>query len=103
MSMNQETMTLPTFVSERVTGQSLVKNAGLVVAASLLIALSAQVAIPLPFSPVPMTLQPLAVLLIGGVLGARRGAAAAVLYLLEGAAGLPFFSHGRGGVAHLLG
>ena len=75
----------------------------LVIGASLLIAASAQVAVPLPFSPVPMTMQPLAVLLVGAALGSWRGASAAALYLAEGAAGLPFFSMGRSGIAHLLG
>lgn len=75
----------------------------LVVAGSLLLALSAQVAIPLPFSPVPLTLQPLAVLLLGAALGPTRGAAAAVVYLFEGAAGFPVFSEGRGGIIWLLG
>lgn len=74
-----------------------------VVGASLLIALAAQVAIPVPFSPVPLTLQPLAVLLIGALLGPVAGAAAASLYLLEGLAGLPVFAQGRGGIAVLVG
>jgi biotin transport system substrate-specific component len=74
-----------------------------VVAGSLLIALSAQVAIPVPFSPVPLTLQPLAVLLVGALLGPLAGAAAASLYLLEGLAGLPVFAQGRGGMVTLIG
>ena len=53
------------------------------------VALAAQVAVPLPFTPVPMTLQPLAVLVVGGLLGARLGAAALGLYLALGALGLP--------------
>jgi biotin transport system substrate-specific component len=75
----------------------------LVVAASALIAIAAQVAIPLPFTPVPLTLQPLAVILIGVTLGSTRGAAAATLYLLEGLSGLPVFALGHGGPAVLLG
>jgi len=78
------------------------KRAALVVAFSLLIALSAQVAVPLPWTPVPVTLQTFAVLLVGALLGSRLGALAVFAYLLEGAAGLPFFSAGRGGAAHLL-
>jgi biotin transport system substrate-specific component len=74
----------------------------LVVAFSLLTALAAQVAVPLPFTPVPITLQTFAVLLTGALLGARLGALALILYLFEGAVGLPFFSFGRGGLAHLL-
>lgn len=69
-----------------------------------LVALAAQVAVPLPFTPVPMTLQPLAVLVVGGLLGARLGAAALVLYLAAGALGLPVFTPvGLPGAARLLG
>jgi biotin transport system substrate-specific component len=75
----------------------------LVVSASLLIAIAAQIAVPVPFSPVPLTMQPLAVLMVGVVLGSRRGAAAAALYLLEGAGGLPVFAQARGGAAWLAG
>ena len=74
----------------------------LVIGASVLIALAAQVAIPLPFTPVPMTLQPLAVLFVGIALGASRGAAAATLYLLEGIGGLPVFAQGHGGAIWLI-
>lgn len=76
---------------------------GLTIGASLLIALSAQAAIPVAFSPVPLTLQSLAVVLVGATLGPWRGAAAAALYVLEGALGLPFFAQGRSGMAVLLG
>ena len=70
---------------------------------ALLVALSAQVVVPVPFSPVPMTLQPLAVLVVGGLLGAGSGLAALVLYLLVGALGLPVFAAGGSGVVHLAG
>ena len=70
---------------------------------SLVIALCAQVAIPLPFTPVPITLQTLAVIAAGGLLGSARGTAAVLAYLGEGFAGLPVFSGGRAGVAHLFG
>jgi len=73
----------------------------LVAAGSVLIALSAYVAVPLPFSPVPVTGQTFAVLLVGSALGARRGAAAALAYLAEGCAGLPVFAGGAAG-AHVL-
>jgi biotin transport system substrate-specific component len=78
-------------------------DAALVAGFSLIVALSAQVAIPLPFTPVPVTLQTLAVLLAGCLLGSGRGALAVLAYIGEGAAGLPVFSGGRAGVAHLLG
>ncbi len=82
---------------------ALVFDASLVAGFSLLIALSAQVAIPLPFTPVPVTLQTFAVILTGCLLGSGRGALAALAYLAEGSAGLPFFSGGTSGLAHLLG
>jgi len=78
-------------------------EAGLVIGASLFVALCARVTVPLPFTPVPLTLQNFAVLLVGLVLGSRRGAIALTLYLAEGALGLPVFSAGLGGVARLLG
>ena len=69
-----------------------------------LVAIAAQVAIPLPGTPVPMTLQPLAVLLVGGLLGPRLGAASLLLYLALGAAGLPIFTpFGAPGVGRLFG
>jgi biotin transport system substrate-specific component len=75
-----------------------------VAAGALLVALAAQVAVPLPGTPVPMTLQPLAVLLVGGLLGPRRGAASLVAYLLLGAAGLPVFTpFGPPGLLRLFG
>lgn len=78
------------------------KGVAFAFAASLFVALSAQIAIPIPFSDVPVTGQPFAVLLVGALLGARLGALALAVYLLEGALGLPFFFGGRGGLAHLL-
>lgn len=75
----------------------------LVPTASLLIAAAAQVTIPLPFTPVPLTGQTFGVLLTGMALGSRRGALAVALYVLEGAVGLPFFAGGAAGLAKLLG
>ncbi len=75
----------------------------LVVSGSLFVALGAQVAIPLPFSPVPVTGQTLAVLLVGMLMGSRRGSLCLVAYLAEGIAGLPVFAGGTTGPAHLLG
>jgi biotin transport system substrate-specific component len=80
------------------------RQAGIVVAATALVALCAHISIPLGFTPVPTTLQPFAVLLLGLVLAPGISFAALTLYLLEGAAGLPVFSpHGLGGVAQLFG
>lgn len=75
----------------------------LVLGASLFIALSAQVVIPLPFTPVPLTGQSFAVLLTGLLLGNRRGALAILAYLGEGMSGLPVFAGGGGSFAHLAG
>lgn len=80
------------------------KQAAIVAGASFFVALCARVTLPLPFTPVPLTLQNFAVLLVGLTLGARRGFAALILYLIEGASGLPVFNPtGPGGVAQLLG
>jgi biotin transport system substrate-specific component len=70
---------------------------------AVVVAAAAQAAVPVPFSPVPMTLQPLAVLVVGGVLGAAGGVAALVTYLTLGVLGLPVFAGGSSGVIHLLG
>ncbi len=79
----------------------LVAELGLAVSASLLLAASSQIAIP--SWPVPFTLQTLAVTVIGALLGSRRGAAAVLLYLAEGALGLPVFAEWGGGLAHFFG
>lgn len=76
----------------------------LTVAASLLVAICAHVSFPMPFTPVPTTLQPFAVILVGMLLGPAGGFAALTLYLLEGASSLPVFTpQGPGGIAQLLG
>ena len=79
------------------------RNALLIVAASLATGLAAQVAFPLPWTPVPVTGQSFAVLLTGMVLGSRRGFLALALYLAEGATGLPVFAGGVAGPSALLG
>lgn len=82
------------------------RTAGVIVAGSLFVAVSSHIALPLWFTPVPLTMQPFAVLLLGLLLGPRLVAATLVAYLLEGAAGLPVFTPGfalGSGVAHLLG
>lgn len=75
----------------------------LVLAGSGLIAASAQVWFSLPFSPVPVTGQTFGVLFVASLLGRGRGAAAALLYLAEGAAGLPVFAEMKAGPHILLG
>jgi biotin transport system substrate-specific component len=71
---------------------------------ALAVAVAAQFAVPIPGTAVPMTLQPLAVLIVGGLLGPRTGALSMVLYLAMGAAGLPVFTPvGLPGFARLFG
>ncbi len=78
-------------------------DVALVLAGSLLVALSAQIQVVLPFTVVPITGQTFAVLLVGAALGSHRGALAMVVYLAEGAAGLPVFSGGACCLPWLLG
>ena len=81
------------------------RQVALVVGASLVVALCARITIPLmPLTPVPLTVQNMGVLLVGLMLGSRRGFAALALYLAEGVVGLPVFNPtGPGGIAQLLG
>jgi len=78
-------------------------NAALVIGTSWLIAISAQITINIPFSPVPVTGQTLIVLLAGLILGKKLGVASVTAYLVQGAIGLPFFSGGKFGLVTLLG
>ena len=80
-----------------------VRQAVVVVWGALLVALLAQVRIPLPFTPVPITGQTFGVVLVGAGLGVARGGAALLLYLLLGLVGLPFFAGGQGGPEHVFG
>jgi len=80
------------------------KQITIVIGASLFVALCARITIPIPGNPVPLTLQNFGVLMVGLLLGPRRAFAAMILYLAEGAAGLPVFNPaGLGGVAQLFG
>jgi biotin transport system substrate-specific component len=81
------------------------RQVALVVGASLVVAACAHITIPLmPLTPVPLTVQNFGVLLVGLLLGSRRGFAALALYLMEGAVGLPVFNPtGPGGIAQLFG
>jgi biotin transport system substrate-specific component len=100
--MSEKVLTIPAVVIDRLVRGRAAANMLLVIGASVLIAIAAQVAIPLPFTPVPLTLQPLAVIFVGVALGSTRGAAAAALYLLEGFSGLPVFAQGHGGAIWLV-
>lgn len=90
------TLTQATFGSD-----TLLKKALLVLGGSAVIAIAAQISVP--FFPVPMTLQTLAILFIGLSFGSRMGAATVVAYLVEGAAGLPVFANGGAGLLWLVG
>lgn len=96
-------MSIPATLQRSVIRGRAATDVALVIGATAIIAIAAQIAIPLPFSPVPMTLQPLAVLFVAAALGAQRGAAAATLYLYAGIAGLPVFAQGHGGAMWLAG
>jgi biotin transport system substrate-specific component len=87
----------------RARGQALAYDAALVLGSSVLLTLSARIAIPLPFSPVPITAQTMTVLLLGAILGSRRGSLCVAAYLLQGALGLPVFAGGTAGLAVLGG
>ncbi len=77
------------------------RDLSLILLGSLMVALFAR--IELPMQPVPITGQTFAVLLVGALLGSKRGAAAMIVYLFEGAIGLPFFAGGASGVGILTG
>jgi biotin transport system substrate-specific component len=84
--------TAPTLIDNLLPGRSLAKDIALVVGFSVFVAVFAQIAIRLPFTPVPITGQTLAVLITGGVLGANRGAASLGLYAIAGTIGIPAFA-----------
>lgn len=84
------------------TADGLARDLGLVIGGSLVIAAAAQVRLFLPFTPVPVTGQTFAVLLIGALFGARRGAATAMTYLALGVMGLPVFAAAPPGPAALV-
>ena len=74
-----------------------VRTPALVIGFALLTAVAAQITIPLPWTPVPVTGQTFAVLVAGAALGWRRGAASQLLYVAMGAVGLPFYADGASG------
>ncbi len=96
--------TINTTQQLKMTPNAVVRRSLAVLAGALLVALGAQASIPLPGTPVPMTLQVPAVLIVGGLLGPHLGAASLAVYLALGAGGLPVFSPvGVPGVARLFG
>lgn len=79
------------------------RNAILVVTGAILIYLTARISFTIPGNPVPYTLQNFGILVVGGALGFRRGGLAALLYVLLGLVGLPFFAEGKGGPSVIVG
>ena len=100
-----EKIAIPTFPNTQEHWLDSSRQVALVVGATVFVALCARITIPLmPLTPVPLTAQNLGVLLVGLLLGSRRGFAAMMVYLLEGMAGLPVFNpNGPGGVTQLFG
>jgi biotin transport system substrate-specific component len=86
----------PRVLADLIPG-SLVRDIALVIGAAVLTGLAAQVSVPLPFTPVPISLQTFTVLLSGAALGPIRGGLGMVLYLVAGMAGVPWFSEQRSG------
>ncbi len=95
-----------TLNAQEAPGTAALRAGGIVLAGTLFVAACAHVSLPLYFTPVPLTLQPFAVLVLGLLLGPRMAFATLTAYLAEGAMGLPVFAPGPAGLsglAHLLG
>lgn len=84
----------PGVLADAVGTRTAIRNVILVIGGAAFVGLAAQVSIPLPFTPVPLTGQTFAVLLTAGVLGAGRGVASMLLYAALGLAGVPWFAGG---------
>jgi len=90
----------PTLSAQQLpTVKPAIRDILLVLLGSLFVAACAQIAIPLPFTPVPLTGQTFAVLLAGAALGSKRGASSLGLYTIAGALGLPIFAAGKSGLS----
>jgi biotin transport system substrate-specific component len=92
---------VPVPVGERVSPR--IRDIAFVLAGTALLVIGSLISVPIPGSPVPFTLQTLAVLLVGGALGLRRGALSAVLFVALGMVGVPWFAEARGGVQVIFG
>ena len=104
--MNKELSSPVVSWSASTSASPWLRSAGIVLAGSALVAVCSHLALPLWFTPVPLTLQPFAVLLLGLLLSPRLAGTTLAVYLAEGALGLPVFTPGSaltGGLAHLLG
>ena len=94
--MSSITSVSPRTLADVIPG-GLARSIALVVGGAVFVGLTAQVSIPLWFTPVPLSLQTFSVLLVGATLGSRRGLASMALYLLVGMAGVPWFAEGKSG------
>jgi biotin transport system substrate-specific component len=95
---------METTISQQTRGFESLRQIAIVIGASIFVALCARITIPLPFTPVPLTVGNFAVLLVGLMLGSRGGFAVLMLYLVEGSIGMPVFTPtGPGGIAQLMG
>src|SRR5689334_21023317 len=101
--MARETMNAQALPTETRDVPHRIREGGLILAMVALLAVSAQVAVPIPGTPVPITLQDLVAFAIGLLLGPARGGIAVAAYLLLGATGAPVFSNGHGGLPWLMG
>jgi biotin transport system substrate-specific component len=102
--MNQAHITVPSGISKSKAVSPVLLQFGLAVLGSMFVTACAHISIPLVFTPVPLTLQTFAVLLLGLTLSPSTAFAALTLYLAEGAADLPVFSpHGPGGLLQMMG
>jgi biotin transport system substrate-specific component len=95
--MNTQVLAKPVQVSPWIN------DAFLVGGASFLIAFSAQISIPLPFTPIGLSMQSFMILFLAGLLGSKKGALAVIVYLAQGAFGLPVFIGGCSGILTLVG
>ena len=101
--MTRQAATIAAVFRPQARKSALAYDVALILAGSVLIAISAQLVVWMPFSPVPVTGQTFAVLMIGALFGARRGGLCVLAYVTEGLVGLPVFAGGAGTIAWLIG
>jgi biotin transport system substrate-specific component len=90
-------------ISDTASDRSWLKDVGVILGASVIIALFAPISIPLPFTPVPIAVQAHVILLLSCLLGSKRASMAVLTYLFQGAIGLPVFAGGAAGIMALAG
>ncbi|MBN1150361.1 biotin transporter BioY [candidate division WOR-3 bacterium] len=96
-------MTFAGVIGEKIKYPKAFFEISLLITGTLILAVSAQINVRTPISPVPFTFQTMAVLLLGAALGSKRGAFCIALYIFEGLTGLPVFAGGLSGFAHIMG